>query len=205
MQSEFFKYFLFGVVALLVFSLLRQWNNFSSEYEKQFSSSTLSVNEANYSVEKNFSDSFVEEKDLVTDMSNTNKNIIQKSNKDLTRYITASTDSLRVTIDKQGGDIVKVELLKHKKSLDEPSLPFVLLEKDVRKYYARSGLHKLNENTKRFYSSEQDYYSLGNAEELTFSLSYVEVGGVEITKRFTLKKDDYLIDVDHFIKNNDSV
>ena len=55
MQSDFFKYFLFGVAALLVFMLLRQWNSFSSEYEKQISPSKNSVNEEVYSVEENFS------------------------------------------------------------------------------------------------------------------------------------------------------
>ena len=203
MQSDFFKYFLFGVAALLVFMLLREWNSFSSAYEKQISPTKHSVNEDVYSVEEDLGGSYIEDKNLLSGAPNTSK--IKKTNNNLTQYVKAETDSLRVTIDKRGGDIVKVELLKHKKSLDEPNLPFVLLEKDTRNYYARSGIQKPNDNTKRFYSSDQNYYKLEDGEELSFNLSYTEAGGVELIKRFTLKKNDYLIDVDHYIKNNNSV
>ena len=203
MQSDFFKYFLFGVAALLVFMLLREWNSFSSAYEKQISPTKHSVNEEVYSVEEDLGGSYIEDKNILSGAPNTSK--IKKTNNNLTQYVKAETDSLRVTIDKRGGDIVKVELLKHKKSLDEPSLPFVLLEKDTRNYYARSGIQKPNDNTKRFYSSDQNYYKLEDGEELSFNLSYTEAGGVELIKRFTLKKNDYLIDVDHYIKNNNSV
>ena len=206
MQSDMLKYILFGVVALIVFTLLRQWNDFSSVYEKNLQLKTNnSIGVANY-----ISDQTLQDKDKHQESRSSKEKFNMLGDGEepaapysehLSQYITAETDTLKVLIDKRGGDIVKVELLKHKKSLDEPNQPFVLLEKDSRNYYARSGLKKINDNAKRFYSSDENYYKLIDGEELVINLTYIESDGVELTKRYTMKREDYLIDVEHLITN----
>ena len=65
MQSDFFKYFLFGVVALLVFMFLREWNSFSSVYEKQFSPTKHSVNKRYIQLKKTLVTPYIEDKNLL--------------------------------------------------------------------------------------------------------------------------------------------
>ena len=82
------------------------------------------------------------------------------------RYITVTTDTVKVTIDKLGGDIVEVAMLKHLSSLDEDATPLRLLEKNnLRTYIAQSGLIGKNgpdsNGLKPFYSTTQKDYTLG--------------------------------------------
>ena len=204
MQTNILKYFLFGVAALIIFTLLRQWNDFSSEYEKNIRSSANGlITEIGQLQEKYDADinktleKYAEKQDDTPQLTDTAPSKATR----LSQFIIAETDNLKIFIDKRGGDIARVELLKHKKSLDEPNKPFVLLEKESRTYYARSGIQKPNTNEKRFYSSDKDNYKLNYNEKLTIDLRFKEPDGVELIKRFTLKKNDYLIDVDHFINN----
>src|SRR5690606_36386627 len=58
-----------------------------------------------------------------------------------TQLIRVVTDSLDVTIDPRGGDIVRVALPRHFAELDTPDVPFVLLDSpDHHTYIAQSGL-----------------------------------------------------------------
>ncbi|MEL0137970.1 MAG: membrane protein insertase YidC, partial [Halieaceae bacterium] len=55
--------------------------------------------------------------------------------------VTVKTDVLNVVIDLQGGDVVGAAFRDYPKTLDDPSDPFVLLERNARRIYiAQSGL-----------------------------------------------------------------
>ena len=57
------------------------------------------------------------------------------------RLITVTTPSLKVWIDREGGDVVRVLLPKFPVEIDRPEVPFVLLDQSQqRTYIAQSGL-----------------------------------------------------------------
>ncbi|MES2624024.1 MAG: membrane protein insertase YidC [Pseudomonadota bacterium] len=122
--------------------------------------------------------------------------------------ITINTPFQLVTIDLRGGDIVKVALPKFPTSLKQKDDPFVLLDNQNLVYVAQSGLVGPNgpdaSSTGRpLYQSVQQQYSVETGE-LVVDLTTTAANNIEITKRFTLTSDDYLIRITYLINNKGS-
>ncbi len=120
--------------------------------------------------------------------------------------INVSTDVLNVTIDRRGGDIVFVSLPEHYTQIDTPDQPFVLLENTtLRTYVAQSGLigrNGIDGAERPLYSASTDSYNLASGQDvLNVDLSYTDNNGVEVTKRFTFERDNYLIDIVYEVEN----
>jgi YidC/Oxa1 family membrane protein insertase len=123
-----------------------------------------------------------------------------------TASIRILTDSLDVTIDPRGGDITRVALPRHYAELNKPDAPFVLLDSnDSHIYSVQSGLVGANGTDtaagRPLFSTEKNEYRLADgADELVVDLIYVQ-GEVDITKRFTFNRGEYLIGIDYLINN----
>jgi YidC/Oxa1 family membrane protein insertase len=77
-----------------------------------------------------------------TDMpqANMRRNKLQKQASVNQQLISVQTDLYHLWINPKGGDIVRIELLKHDESKDS-NQPFVMLESDAKRtYVAQSGL-----------------------------------------------------------------
>ncbi|MEO1080832.1 MAG: membrane protein insertase YidC [Pseudomonadota bacterium] len=118
------------------------------------------------------------------------------------------TDTLQLAIDLNGGDIVEVALPKFLAEIDNPDLPFVLLENNAsRAYVAQSGLigrDGIDSNGRARYQSSAARYDLGNDDQLSVDLVYSGEADVAVTKRFTFTRDSYLVDVSYEITNQGS-
>ncbi len=121
--------------------------------------------------------------------------------------ISIETDTLRLTIDPRGGDIVSLALPEYPVHQQRPDVPFQLLENSAqRTYIAQSGLAGRNgpdarANGRPLYQAEQTSYQLAEGEDnLAVDLRFSE-NGVNYTKRFTFTRGDYLIKVDYLIDN----
>jgi len=120
--------------------------------------------------------------------------------------ITVRTDVLNVTIDRLGGDIVFVSLPEHLTRLESPDEPFVLLENTGnRTYVAQSGIIGPNgiDGTQRpLYSASSTKYELTEGQDnLVVDLSYEDASGVQVIKRFSFQRNDYLINISFNINN----
>jgi len=116
------------------------------------------------------------------------------------KKIVVRTDNFLVVINTIGGDIQRVELLKHKAALDT-NKPLVLLQRQVKRtYIAQTGL--LGEGMPShhaLFTSTANKYSLKNgADTLAVRLQ----ADKSITKVITFHRNSYLIDVSYEIKNN---
>lgn len=132
------------------------------------------------------------------------------------RQIFVHTDVFDMSINLEGGDIVYAALPVFFAELDQPDQPFVLLEQSrARTYIAQSGLigtHGIDTSASRpHYTTEHSVYRLADGQdELVVDLHYQARDGeqtdsrVSIIKRFTFRRNDYLVDVDYLI-NNQSV
>lgn len=125
-----------------------------------------------------------------------------------TDLIQVSTDTLLVTINPLGGDIVGVSLRKHLSRIDTPDIPFVLLENsEQHTYIAQSGLIGQNgtdtslQDRPLFHSAKTHYTLQDGEDQVTVDLLYKD-GDINITKRFTFKRNDYLIGMNYLIENN---
>ena len=116
------------------------------------------------------------------------------------------TGTLQLAIDLNGGDIVEVALPKHLEDIDDPDTPFVLLERNrKRTYVAQSGLigkNGIDAQQRARFTSESRRYELAPGEDtLTVDLKWQGNNGVRITKRFTLRRGVYLVDVKYIVEN----
>lgn len=114
-----------------------------------------------------------------------------------------STDMFEADIAAQGGDLIKVELVKHKATGDV-SRNFVLLDgAGPHHYAAQSGL--IGEglpNHKTVFSLPGDKLSLKDGEkDLSVRLEAPAVNGVKVTKVYTFHRGSYLIDVGYEVAN----
>ena len=121
------------------------------------------------------------------------------------RLVKVRTPELNVWIDRMGGDVVRVELPAFPVSLDAPDVPYVLLDNGRGgTYVAQSGLigtHGVDGGGSRpLYTSAAGEYRSEGSEPVVVTLA-AEVDGQAVTKRFTFRPGDYLVDVDYEVEN----
>ncbi|MEX0942887.1 MAG: membrane protein insertase YidC [Pseudomonadales bacterium] len=123
--------------------------------------------------------------------------------KDDGRSVSVKTDVLEVTIDRRGGDIKRVNLPAYPERINTPDVPFPLID-SRNNYAAQSGLIGTDGTDtsagRPLFETMQSSYEL-TGESLSVDLRFVSEDGVVITKRFTFKRGDYLIDVEYIIDN----
>ncbi|MAX56109.1 MAG: membrane protein insertase YidC [Alcanivoracaceae bacterium] len=123
------------------------------------------------------------------------------------RQIEVNTDVLRVEIDLQGGDIVRLALPDYPTHVETPDQPFVLMEQDAtRTYVAQSGLVGTNGTDssagRPLWSAASDRYTLNESDnELNVDLTLSQDNGAQIIKRYTFEKGSYLVRVSHIVRN----
>ncbi|MES2351317.1 MAG: membrane protein insertase YidC [Pseudomonadota bacterium] len=118
--------------------------------------------------------------------------------------ITVTTDVFRVDIDTLGGTIKRLELLKFKDGVD-PTKNQVLFDVDGatgKTYLAETGLVGAPglPNHQTGFVAKPGPRMLNDANQVQLVLE-AEQGGVKLTKTFTFKRGDYVIDVRHDVAN----
>lgn len=121
--------------------------------------------------------------------------------------IDVSTDLLKLKIDPTGGDIVMSGLLKHPVSLKAKDQPLIMLTRTPNSLYiAQSGLVGQNGTDKgserpHFTSARQNYHLADGEQQLQVDLHFTQADGVQLTKRYTFTRGDYLIQVSYLVNN----
>jgi len=124
------------------------------------------------------------------------------------KFITVTTDLMKVQISTIGGDIREVDLLKYS-DYDDTSKPYqLLLNQGNRVFIAQTGLISsaadINLPThKSVFSADKDNYNLASGQNsLSVTLKATTNDGVVIYKTYTFKRDSYVIDSGYQITNN---
>jgi YidC/Oxa1 family membrane protein insertase len=123
------------------------------------------------------------------------------------RIVQVYTDVLQLAVDLDGGDIVELSLPKYLEHLDNPNVPFVLLEdNEALIYIAQSGLigsNGIDNNGRAQYTASAPRFTLDEGKDtLVVDLHWQGDANIKVTKRLTLRRGDYLIDVDYLVENN---
>ena len=120
--------------------------------------------------------------------------------------ITVTTDTLILSIDTKGGDVVSANLAKYPLEQGKEELYSLLRPSGDKLFIAQSGLigrDGTDSEGRPTYEVAQNSYKLtGNT--LTVPLTLETSGGLFVTKNFVFTRDSHKIDVNYVIKNNTS-
>jgi YidC/Oxa1 family membrane protein insertase len=117
--------------------------------------------------------------------------------------LTVFTDVMRAEISAEGGNIVRLELEKHK-STSDPERSFIIFDDgDIHLYRAESGLLGAGLPTHRtlYALPEGDRRLADGQDKLVLRLEAPAVDGVAVTKVMTFTRGSYLIDIAYQIRN----
>ncbi|MEK8051857.1 membrane protein insertase YidC [Ideonella sp. DXS22W] len=121
--------------------------------------------------------------------------------------VTITTDLVKATLDSKGGDLVRLELLKHADS-DDAKRNVVLMDQTAKSVYlAQTGL--IGAQGAAALPNHLTVMSLvpgerelkDGANELSVRFESPEVGGVQLVKTYTFRRGDYAVAVKHELKN----
>jgi YidC/Oxa1 family membrane protein insertase len=116
--------------------------------------------------------------------------------------ITLSTDLLKVDINTAGGEITRVELLRHKDA-SNPEKNVVLMETGAgRTYIGQSGLIGGDfPNHRSMYIAQPGARTLDSGDTIELVLD-AEQNGVKLTKTYVFHRGQYQIDLTHTVENS---
>ena len=121
------------------------------------------------------------------------------------RLVTVETDLVRAQIDTFGGDLVRIELLKHPVSVDTPDEPFVLMHRSqAAMNLAQSGLignGREYPNHNVTYETDSSNVVLGSDNSVEVVLRWTAPDGVTYSKIYTFSQDSYQIGLRFEINN----
>ncbi len=120
--------------------------------------------------------------------------------------VTVATDLLRAEVDARGGDLRVVDLLQYPVSLEQPDVPFRLLNDDPETLYvAQSGLigrDRVLPNHNTVYRVDARRVELPDgADHVDLPLTWRAPDGVEYTKVYRFYRDHYYIDLRFEVNN----
>lgn len=199
MQLEIRKLVLLGLLAFLVMTLFQRWTIFQQENMVQTPPATESA-KLDEEIPQTPGATFdAPDSDAVPSSGETE---VAEGKK-----VKIQTDLIIVEIDLNGGDITRLDLLKHPVSVKTPDQPFRLLKKggtDI--FIAQSGLIGKQEreypNHKTEYLADQLEYSMEpDQDELKVRLSWKAPDNVLYTKVYTFRRNDYKLDIDFEVDN----
>lgn len=120
--------------------------------------------------------------------------------------ITITTDIFKADIDTLGGELKRLELLKHKDSADPKKNIALFDSSEHRTYLGQTGLiggpaQAAFPNHKSAFVAKPGARVLDGANQIELVLES-EQGGVKLIKTYTFKRGDYTIGVKHEVRNN---
>jgi YidC/Oxa1 family membrane protein insertase len=120
--------------------------------------------------------------------------------------VTITTDVIKAEFDAVGGELKRLELLKHKDTVD-PSRNMVLFDSTAsRTYLAQTGLigapaGATFPNHKTAFNVRPGPRELNGSDQLQLVMESVQ-GGATLIKTFTFQRGSYTVDVQHEVVNN---
>ena len=121
--------------------------------------------------------------------------------------VTITTDLVKATLDGKGGDLIRVEFLRHHDQVDHSKNMVLLDQSSERLYVAQTGLvppsggDGLPNHHTVMTRVPGDTSLKDGANELQVKFESPEVAGGKLVKTYTFKRGDYVIGVKHEVVN----
>lgn len=119
------------------------------------------------------------------------------------KIVTVTTDTLQLSINTTGGDVISANLLKYPVEQGSPDAYSLLRPSGDTIFIAQSGLIGTDGTDTRgrpTYSTEAQSYTM-QGDTLTVPLSYIAKSGLRVTKNFIFNKNSHLVDISYQVEN----
>lgn len=116
--------------------------------------------------------------------------------------LVVKTDLVQAEISALGGDLIHLELVRHKATGDDKK-NFVLIDNGKHRYSAQTGLigEGLPNHKTQFKLPGKEFALKDGADKLEIRLDAPAAGNLAITKVYTFRRGSYLVDVGYEVKN----
>lgn len=124
------------------------------------------------------------------------------------RFITIKTDTLDLTVDLIGGDVVRADLVKYPVTQGADDSYQLLKPEIARLHIAQSGLvgksgPDANPKGRPLYSASQNTFTL-EGDTLNVPLTWQSADGLSVTKTFVFQRNEHVVNVNYDVQNNTS-
>ena len=218
---EYRRFIIIAALAIVTYSLVLQWKqDYHDNGIGKTTENSVIINDS--SLENNSSLSNQSDRESTGNMVSNQKNqldsdvpiavvdeekvLIKETPVKNFNAITVKTDVVEYLINPVGGDFYGIKLLEYLDALENPDVPFSLLENNSnRTYIAQSGLigrdgPDASKDGRPNYQAEKNSFELGDKESLEVVLTAYQ-GNVEIRKIITFFKGQYKVNVNYEIRN----
>ncbi|MDB9869310.1 membrane protein insertase YidC [Oceanospirillaceae bacterium] len=196
---DFQRIILIAGVAIISYLMVLQWNQ---DYGTQAIAPQQVTSVSAYDV-----DTIITDFAVATQPGNNSDIVVaQAENAAAGSLIEVSTDTLKVVIDTQGGDIIQASLVDYLAEMEHSDVPFTLLEQNQqRTYVAQSGLIGVNGTDLRsrpIFNATQPTYQLQEGQQsLEVILSLTDDTGALINKIYTFSRGSHLVNLTYAVDN----
>ncbi|WP_444920562.1 membrane protein insertase YidC [Microbulbifer sp. CnH-101-G] len=198
------RYTLLGGILAVLLALIFQWNAFQEQHTPELDRETIVHNDVQSGSQIPAQTSDNGNGDVPQLESQAPAETGTDSGERTLIHVT--TDVFDLLIDPRGGDIVKVALRQFQEKLDTPDQPLILLNQTrYHTYIAQSGLIGNNGTDSAagrplFKVEKTNYAMVEGQDQLVVDLT-LQQEGANITKRYTFKRGDYLVQVAYLVDN----
>ena len=194
---DFQRIFLLGTLGIIAYLMMLQWNQ---DYGTPAAEPTQVTSVSAY-----------QDDTVSTDFAITTeqKAVVNNTEQAQAILVEVRTDTLQVSIDTRGGDIIHADLMQYLKEMDNPDVPFNLLQQSAsHTYVAQSGLvgiHGTDAVSRPVYSVKQPTFTMGDDEDsLDVTLSFTDQYGAQIDKIYTFTRGSHIIKLTYKVNNQSS-
>lgn len=208
MQSQFQRIMLFVALGLVLVMIWQSWNEFKANHELAQTQglTTETASDGKTSLTEDVPDAPEVTTQSSSNSADSDTPVVEEVAAVGGDIITVTTDLMNVEIDTLGGDITRVELIKHPVSVDMPDIPFVLMHRDLPGLFvAQNGLIGKDRNYPNHnvqYSTSVYEYDMADTNELKVTMNWSDGDGVDYEKIFTFTPDSYRVNIDFQVVNN---
>ena len=197
---------LIGAIAVLSFLLLTEWVDFREQRLPAVEPTPLTVQSGGGGTASMPAADTREEDIPAVVESSAPEQAAVADNSTGGDLISIRTDVLELVIDLRGGDVVQSALLAYPARLEDPDTPILLLENSNRRTYtAQSGLvgrDGIDSAGRAMFSAPTHSFVLqAGRDELAVDIHH-RAGDILVSKRFSLRRGDYLVEVKYRVENN---
>ena len=213
---DFQRLILFGALGMVLLLLWQSWLEYEADKNStSFNTATSTQSTTAQSVGNNTSQADADDVpqaptvSAVTESADTPSPVPVSQSLPAERRIIVETDLVRAEIDTKGGDLRHLSLLTYPVSLEEPDVPFVLLnDSGADLFLIQDGLLSTGKdapNHHTVFSTDRENVTLSpGAESVDVHLDWTSEDGIRFRKTFTFFRNSYFVDVTFTVDNQSS-
>jgi len=213
---DFQRLILFGALGMVLLLLWQSWLEYEADKNStSFNTATSTQSTTAQSVGNNTSQADADDVpqaptvSAATESADTPSPVPVSQSLPAERRIIVETDLVRAEIDTKGGDLRHLSLLTYPVSLEEPDVPFVLLnDSGADLFLIQDGLLSTGKdapNHHTVFSTDRENVTLSpGADSVDVHLDWTSEDGIRFRKTFTFFRNSYFVDVTFTVDNQSS-